>query len=162
MNSTTEAASLQEAPLAGKRVLLLGTLGGFTKRESHQLLKNAGGRVQDSASAQLQLIVVGNDSNALDQLRREDAALNESLDSGDVSLMHETQLWALLSHRDDSSVRQLYTPAMLAELLDVPVRTVRRWRRAGLIRPVKEVLNLPYFDYYYLTENCNGSVLKVS
>ena len=36
---------------------------------------------------------------------------------------------------------------MLAELLDVPVRTVRRWCRAGLIQPIKEVLNLPYFDY---------------
>jgi len=151
LNPTTEVASFQDAPLAGKRVLLLGTLGGFTKRESHQLLKHAGGRVQDSASAQLQLIVVGNDSKALDQLRQEDAALNESLDSGDVSLLHETQLWELLSHRDVSSVRQLYTPAMLAELLDVPVRTVRRWCRVGLIQPVKEVLNLPYFDYTELT-----------
>lgn len=143
----TELASLQDAPLAGTRVLLLGTLGGFTKRESYQLLKKAGGRVLDSVTAHLQMIVVGNDVDSLDRLRQEDAALNESLDSGEVSLLHETQLWELLAHRDDSSVRQLYTPAMLAELLDVPVRTVRRWCRAGLLQPVKEVLNLPYFDY---------------
>ena len=147
MNSMTEVGSVHDAPLAGKRVLLLGTLGGFTKRESHQLLKHAGARVQDSVSTQLQLIVIGDDSGALDALRKEDAALNENIDSGDVELLRENQLWELLSHREDASVRQLYTPAMLAELLDVPVRTVRRWCRAGLIQPVKEVLNLPYFDY---------------
>lgn len=147
MNPSTEVAALQDAPLAGKRVLLLGTLGGFTKRESHQLLKQAGGRVQDSISNQLQLIVIGDDSDSLAELRKEDAALNEHIDSGEISLLHESQLWELLSHREDASVRQLYTPAMLAELLDVPVRTVRRWCRAGLIQPVKEVLNLPYFDY---------------
>ena len=147
MNSTTEVVTLHDAPLTGKRVLLLGTLGGFTKRESHQLLKQAGARVQDSVSTQVQLIVVGDDSDSLDTIRKEDAALNEHIDSGAVELLRESQLWELLSHREDASVRQLYTPAMLAELLDVPVRTVRRWCRAGLIQPVKEVLNLPYFDY---------------
>lgn len=147
MNPSTELVSPQDAPLAGKRVLLFGTLGGFTKRESHQLLKQAGGRVQDSISAQLQLIVIGNDAGSLDQLRQQDAALNKGIECGEFSLLHETQLWELLAQREDSSVRQLYTPAMLAELLDVPVRTVRHWCRAGLIQPLKEVLNLPYFDY---------------
>ena len=42
---------------------------------------------------------------------------------------------------------QLYTPAMLAELLGVSVRTVRRWHRAGFITPASEVMQLPYFDY---------------
>jgi tetratricopeptide (TPR) repeat protein len=147
LNPTTEVATPQDAPLAGKRVLLLGTLGGFTKRESHQLLKQAGGRIQESISAQLQLIVIGKDFESLDHLRQEDVALNEGIDNGDVALLHESQLWELLAHREDNSVRQLYTPAMLAELLNVPVRTVRRWCRAGLIQPLKEVLNLPYFDY---------------
>jgi tetratricopeptide (TPR) repeat protein len=143
----TEVAPQHDAPLAGKRVLLLGTLGGFTKRESHQLLKQAGARLQDSVSTQLQLIVIGDDSESLEALRNEDTALNESINGGEISLLRETQLWELLSHREEASVRQLYTPAMLAELLDVPVRTVRRWCRAGLLQPVKEVLNLPYFDY---------------
>ncbi len=147
MSLTTEVESVQDAPLAGKRLLLLGTLGGFTKRESYQLLKQAGGRVQDAASTQLQMIVIGDDSKTLDELRKEDADLSERIDKGEISLLQETQLWELLSHRENASVRQLYTPAMLAELLDVPVRTVRRWCRAGLIEPIKEVLNLPYFDY---------------
>lgn len=36
---------------------------------------------------------------------------------------------------------------MLAELLNVSVRTVRRWQRAGFISPVAEVMHLPQFDY---------------
>ena len=36
---------------------------------------------------------------------------------------------------------------MLSRLLDVPVRMIRRWARLGLIRPVRRVCRLPYFDY---------------
>ncbi len=39
---------------------------------------------------------------------------------------------------------------MLAELLQVSVRVVRRWHRAGLLKATKEVLQLPYFDYSQL------------
>lgn len=47
--------------------------------------------------------------------------------------------------------RQLYTAAMLAELVKVPVRAIRRWQRAGLIQPRETVLQLHYFDYEGLT-----------
>ena len=40
-----------------------------------------------------------------------------------------------------------YTPAMLAELLGVPLSLVRRWHRAGLIVPAQEVRRLLYFDF---------------
>jgi tetratricopeptide (TPR) repeat protein len=39
---------------------------------------------------------------------------------------------------------------MLADLLGVPVRTVRRWHQLGLLQPVKEVCRLPYFDFQEL------------
>lgn len=45
----------------------------------------------------------------------------------------------------------LYTPAMLAEILNVSVRVVRRWHRSGLLRATKEVMHLPYFDFAELT-----------
>jgi len=51
---------------------------------------------------------------------------------------------------DDSSpmtVCRLYTPAMLAELVGVPLAAVRRWHRQGAIRAVHEVRRLPYFDF---------------
>jgi tetratricopeptide (TPR) repeat protein len=40
---------------------------------------------------------------------------------------------------------------MLAELVGVSVRTVRRWQRAGLICPVSETMQLPQFDFTGLT-----------
>ena len=48
---------------------------------------------------------------------------------------------------DRSGVHQLYTPAMLAQLLNVPIAVVRRWHRRGLIRPAHTVRKLPYFDF---------------
>ena len=40
-----------------------------------------------------------------------------------------------------------YTPAMLAELLGVPLSLVRRWHRGRLIVPAQEVRRLLYFDF---------------
>ncbi len=45
---------------------------------------------------------------------------------------------------------QLYTPAMLAEILGLSVRVIRRWHRAGLLQATAEVLQLPYFDFSQL------------
>jgi tetratricopeptide (TPR) repeat protein len=53
-----------------------------------------------------------------------------------------------MSAADDTpEIHRLYSPAMLAKLLSVPVAVVRRWRRRGLIVPVREVRRLPYFDF---------------
>ncbi len=46
----------------------------------------------------------------------------------------------------EGGIQRLYTPAMLAELLDVPVAVIRRWHRRKLIVPTQEVRRLPYFD----------------
>ena len=60
----------------------------------------------------------------------------------------ETQLWQRLGLVEaEQHVHRLYTPAMLAELLQVPVAIVRRWHRRGLIVPRREVRKLPYFDF---------------
>ena len=40
---------------------------------------------------------------------------------------------------------------MLAELLDVSVRTIRRWHRAGLVQATAEKMQVPYFDFATLT-----------
>jgi tetratricopeptide (TPR) repeat protein len=45
------------------------------------------------------------------------------------------------------TTRRLYTPAMLAELFDLPSATIRRWHRSGLIQPLHTVGRLPYFAY---------------
>ena len=47
--------------------------------------------------------------------------------------------------RDDGE--RHYTPAMLAELLAVPLTAIRRWHRHRQIVPVQEVRRLLYFDF---------------
>lgn len=51
------------------------------------------------------------------------------------------------SNPAEEAVQGLYTPAMLAELLAVPVATIRRWHRQGTLHAVKLVQRLPYFDF---------------
>ncbi|RMF45363.1 MAG: hypothetical protein D6753_00300 [Planctomycetota bacterium] len=45
------------------------------------------------------------------------------------------------------TAQQLYSPAMLADLLGISVSLIRRWCRAGLLPSVSEVFQMPYFDY---------------
>jgi tetratricopeptide (TPR) repeat protein len=67
---------------------------------------------------------------------------------GRLEVLSETALWQRLGMVEtESQIRRLYTPAMLADLLRVSVATIRRWRRRGLIVPVREVHRLPYFDF---------------
>ncbi|MBA4104138.1 MAG: GlcNAc transferase [Pirellula sp.] len=47
----------------------------------------------------------------------------------------------------DEAVQRLYTPAMLAELLGVPVAAIRRWERQGTLRPVRVIRRLSHFDF---------------
>jgi tetratricopeptide (TPR) repeat protein len=54
---------------------------------------------------------------------------------------------ALAEAPEAESVCRLYTPAMLAEALRVPVEAVRRWHRRGVLRPARLVQRLPYFDF---------------
>ncbi len=70
------------------------------------------------------------------------------LEPSHAEIVTETQLWERLGLlEDDITVRRLYTPGMLAGVLDVPVAMVRRWIRHRLIIPVREVFRLPYFDF---------------
>ncbi|MDZ4659864.1 MAG: MerR family transcriptional regulator [Bythopirellula sp.] len=46
-----------------------------------------------------------------------------------------------------TAIMRLYTPAMLAELLDVPVAAIRRWQRRGFLQASQTVRRLSYFDF---------------
>jgi tetratricopeptide (TPR) repeat protein len=47
----------------------------------------------------------------------------------------------------ESDGPQLYTPAMMAGLLKIPVRNIRRWHRMGLLESSKVAHRLPYFSF---------------
>ena len=134
--------------LAGKRIATVGKLGGLTKKEMVSVLREAGARLMERPSTSTDIIVVGADHSLVDDWTKElDADVDEAVKAGRIEVLLETELWQRLGVAESHPLKQLYTPAMLADLLGVSVRVVRRWHRTGLIQPVKEVMRLPYFDY---------------
>lgn len=132
-----------------RRVAFLGKLGGLTKKEAMQMVREHGGVACDRISQDIDLIVIGADHPSGDDPRKQlDADSQEKIATGELELLHETELWERLGYVDDeSSITQLNTPAMLADLLNVPVANVRRWQKMGLITPCRVVHRLPYFDF---------------
>ncbi|MBN1908269.1 MAG: tetratricopeptide repeat protein [Pirellulales bacterium] len=138
--------------LKDKRVALVGRFAGMSQREAATLVRQRGATVSQTAGPHVDLIVVGEESlplagdESLDEVV--DPATQDAIRQGSVEVIPEAQLWERLGMVDFShEIHQLYTPAMLAELLGVPVAVVRRWRRRGLIVPAREVHRLPYFDF---------------
>jgi DNA-binding transcriptional MerR regulator len=135
--------------LADKRVAFVGKLGGVTKREAQQLVRQSGGIAVDKLTGDVDLVVVGADElPLLDQDELLDENTRRAAAEGRLEIISETVLWQRLGLvENEQNVRRLYTPAMLAELLGVSVATIRRWHRRGLIVPAREVRRLPYFDF---------------
>jgi len=53
-----------------------------------------------------------------------------------------------MSHSEiEPEETQLYTPAMMAGLLRIPVQNIRRWYRMGLLTSSKLALRVPYFGF---------------
>lgn len=146
---TPEETSL---PLHGKRLALVGKLASMSKRDAAQLLRENGAVVVEKPNASVDLIVVGEDGLPLLELgdldRFLDDATRQAAEQGQIEIIPETRLWQRLGMVEaESDAHRLYTPAMLADLLKVPVAVIRRWRRRGLIVPVREVRRLAYFDF---------------
>ncbi len=143
---------MDAAFLSGKRVATVGKLGGLTKKEMVRLIREAGGRLLEKPGPNTEIIVVGADQPLLEDWTKEvDPEVAQAVRDNRIEVIAETELWQRLGVSESQPIKQLYTPAMLADLLKVPVRVVRRWHRLGLIKPVKEVLRLPYFDYQEVT-----------
>ena len=54
-----------------------------------------------------------------------------------------------MSQTEESMAQQLYTPAMMAGLLKISPRHIRRWHRMGLLNSVRIAHRIPYFDYHH-------------
>ncbi len=146
--SETDPPTSTEWTLVGRRVAFLGKLGGFTRREMPLWVREHGAMPVDASDPTADLVVIGADELPLGEGELLDRKLESRAAAGELEIISETDLWQRLGWvESDQDVRRLYTPAMLAELLHLPVTTIRRWHRRGLIQPVREVLRLPYFDF---------------
>ncbi|MEM9413001.1 MAG: MerR family transcriptional regulator [Planctomycetota bacterium] len=144
----TPQSQEMNAGLLDRKIGFVGKLGGMNRRELKQLVKQHGGIVADSVDSTVDLVVVGEHVLASDDVQLDDPELSERAAGGRLEVMTETEFWQALGLVDEEyDACRLYTPTMLAELLGIPVATIRRWHRRGLIRPVRKVHKLPYFDF---------------
>lgn len=148
-SSATESAA--DTGISGRVIAFVGKLVGMPRREAQDLVRARGGIPVEKPGVDTRLIVVGDHGLPLDARGGADLFepdVQQAIERGAIELIGETQLWERLGlvdeHRD---IHRLYTPAMLAELLGVPVAIVRRWHRRGLIVPTRQVRKLPYFDF---------------
>lgn len=150
--------------LENKRIAFVGRLSGMSRRDVSDLVRKYGAKVSRKLDARLNLIVLGDDISTLlesDNWLSPDMA--DAVSQGNLEVISETELWQRLDEIDatrnnglqssteaqtDAPVplTRLFTPSMLASMLDVPVAIIRQWSRMGLIHPVRQVKKLPYYD----------------
>ena len=138
--------------LQGERIAFVGRLAGMSKRDAQRLVRQHGAVPVERPDATVSLVVVGEEERTLGDVRgveeQFDETTREAALQGTLKIVTETQLWQQLELVEgEQEIRRLYTPAMLADLLDVPVALIRRWHRRGLIVATREVRRLPYFDF---------------
>jgi Tfp pilus assembly protein PilF/DNA-binding transcriptional MerR regulator len=138
--------------LAGKTVAFVGRLASMPRRDAAQLVRQHGGTVVERPGPEVSVAVVGErglpiatDGSSDDWF---DGATREAAEQGRLEVLSETQFWERLGLVDpQADIHRLYTPALLAQLLNVPLAVIRRWHRRGLIVPARQVRKLPYFDF---------------
>ena len=127
----------------------VGKLGGVNRKEARSVVRRLQGTMVDPIDSSVDLIVVGADVfPSADPEHLLDEAIVQAVAEQKITVISETQFWQITGVVEpESDVGKLYTPAMLAELLQVPMTTIRRWHRRGLITPTRQVKKLPYFDF---------------
>ncbi len=138
--------------LQGERIAFVERLAGMSKRDAQKLVRQHGAVPVDRPDATVSLVVVGEEKRTLGDVRgvaeQFDEPARQAARRGSLKVVTETQLWQRLGLVEgEQEIRRLYTPAMLADLLETPAAMIRRWHRRGLIVATREVRRLPYFDF---------------
>lgn len=147
-------AALESSPLmSGERVSFTGTLATMTHAQAASLVAQYGGESASFLTRDTTLLVVGEEGWPLESDGRPSQKLEQArrlIELGQpLKILRESDWLQWLGADVASTVhRKLYTPAMLSQMLDVPVHFIRRWERLGLIHPVRRLFRLPYFDFH--------------
>ncbi|MBO7680603.1 MAG: tetratricopeptide repeat protein, partial [Thermoguttaceae bacterium] len=145
--------SRERLTLFGRRVLLVGRFAAATRKQTERLIRAAGGKIVDSVFSDVNLIVLGEGTllgtDWLELSQRLNTATRRSFERGELKTITETELNRILGRpgigEEPAEDRPLYTAAMLAELTGVPLASIRKWHRLGLLTSVRQVGRLLYF-----------------
>jgi tetratricopeptide (TPR) repeat protein len=134
-----------------QKVFFLGKLAGVNRKEAAEIVRQAGGKVAQELTPDVDLLVIGDE----DILKQDWNLWNDQLDAetrgafekGTLTILSETDFWKRYGgEQAAASSRTFYTPSMLAKLTSLPLAAVRRLQRERLILPVRQVHRLCYFD----------------
>lgn len=135
-----------------RTVFFLGKLAGSNRRDAQAAAKAHGAKIAKKLDETVDFIVLGeaelytSDWAAFSESL--DEATREAFEAGRMQIVTESRFWEqYIEKLGPENGPPTYTAAMLAELIEVPVATIRLWYRRGFITAVRTVRNLPYFDY---------------
>jgi len=155
-HSGTEQSTAAVLRLVGEQIAFLGKLTSMTRQDACALVREHGGLLASGEEATATLVVIGDNQPDLASVLLPDKLAHQrfadAIAAGHTQLLRESDLWQRLGlvGEDNTSqlgVQRLYTPAMLAELLGLPVAAIRRWHRCGTLVACRSVRRLPYFDF---------------
>lgn len=122
----------------------------MTHRQAMELVEHHGGLSGQHVTQQTTLLVVGEEGWPLESDGRISVKLEQARqmhERGEAIRIVSESEWLALLAGDGTDQRQVYyTPAMVSQMLGISVHEIRRWERAGLIKPVRKVFRLSYFD----------------
>jgi len=141
--------------LAGERVTFTGTLASMTHSQAGEVVVEHGGEATSHVSRQTTMLVIGEEGWPLEEDGQPSVKLvqtRELMEAGQpLRLLGESDFLKLLGLEETGNRQELHTPAMLQQSLGIRVGVVRRWARLGIIKPVRRVFRLPYFDVQEVT-----------
>ena len=142
-------------PLTAEHVCFAGRLASMTHAEAGTVVEQAGGRAMPSVTRETTMLVVGESGLPLESDGHVSRKLQRAWQLQDAGqplrILRETGWLQLTGLADTCNPQRTCTPAVLSQLLDVPVAAIRHWERLRLIRPVKKVGRLPWFSFQEVT-----------
>jgi tetratricopeptide (TPR) repeat protein len=127
----------------------------MTHSQAGEVVVEHGGEATSHVSWQTTLLVIGEEGWPLEEDGQPSVKLvqtRELMQAGQpLRLLGESDFLKLLGLEETGNRQELHTPAMLQQSLGIRVGVVRRWARLGIIKPVRRVFRLPYFDVQEVT-----------
>ena len=144
------AQAAARSELSGKRIAITGRLACMRREQAVERIERVGGIFVRRVGADTDHLVVGQEGWPLRRDGRPTRSLRAAEDlrdrGYDIQILSEAQFLELLGE-DGEGGQRLYTSEQLSRILGVPHAELRAWIRHSLVRPVKTVRRLCYFDF---------------
>lgn len=147
-----QQASTEGGVLRGKQIAFSGKLASLTHSEAAEFVRALGGSCVSHPTRRTDILVLGQEGWPL----RPDGELTQSLEraraleqqgTGIRIIPEESFLREIGLEDDRGPISSVHTSAQLCRILGIPRDRLRFWIRTGLVRPVRSVHRLAYFDF---------------